>query len=58
MTNEEAARVLIRAVCRIGGQHDDIDQALQIAIFALSYATGSGIQFDKMVSKDEKLLLS
>jgi hypothetical protein len=47
MTNEEAARILIKAIRMIGGGHDDINQALQIAIYALCNATGSGIQFDE-----------
>lgn len=52
MTNEEAARILIRTVSRIGGAHDDVDQALQIAIYALCNATGNGIQFDKSLKTD------
>lgn len=54
MTNEEAARILIRTVSRIGGAHDDVDQALQIAIYALCNATGNGIQFDKSLSKEKE----
>lgn len=54
MTNEEAARILIKTVSCLGGQHDNVDQALQIAIYALGNATGNGIQFDKSLSKEKK----
>jgi hypothetical protein len=52
MSNEEAARILIKTVSRLGGAHDDVDQALQIAIYALCNATGNGIQFDKSLEVD------
>lgn len=53
MTNEEAARILTKTVSRLGGSHDDVDQALQIAIYALSFASGNGIQFYKSLAMEK-----
>ena len=54
MTNEEAAKILIKAIRTIGGGHDDINQALQIAIYALGNATNRGIQFDKSLEEEQE----